>query len=251
MRDAVLRTFPPAPGLPKDRDAYVHFVDEIYPSDAYHSLSIEGYRVTPDLIERVRSRTWNLDSSDADRENRDTLAARGYWQAFQSVRRNVEEVLSGSNPGALLRTAHRDWHLELFQPSVAARVIPATALAGYRSEPVFLRTSRFVPPHWETVRDAMPTFFDLLESESEPAVRAVLGHWLFGYIHPYMDGNGRMARFLMNVMLASGGYPWTVVRVEDRTRYLHALNRASIDSNIEPFASFLAERVAGSSPHAP
>ena len=49
--------------------------------------------------------------------------------------------------------------------------------------------------------------FELLENEIEPSVRAVLGHWLFGYIHPYPDGNGRIARFLMNVMLASGGYP--------------------------------------------
>jgi Fic family protein len=61
-----------------------------------------------------------------------------------------------------------------------------------------------------------------------------------------MDGNGRMARFLMNTMLASGGYPWTVVRVEDRARYLRALDSASIDLNIEPFATFLAERMAWS-----
>jgi len=119
----------------------------------------------------------------------------------------------------------------------------ASALAGYRNDFVFLRTSRYVPPRWEAVRDAMPAFFDLLESEKEPAVRAVLGHWLFGYIHPYMDGNGRMARFLMNAMLASGGYPWTVVRVEDRAKYLRALDSASIDTNVTPFAKFLAERV--------
>ena len=99
---------------------------------------------------------------------------------------------------------------------------------------------------WEAVRDAMPALFDLLESEPEPAVRAVLGHWLIGYIHPYMDGNGRMARFLMNAMLASGGYPWTVVRVEDRARYLRALDCASIDLDIAPFAAFLAERVGWS-----
>jgi Fic family protein len=41
-------------------------------------------------------------------------------------------------------------------------------------------------------------------------VRAVRGHWSFGYIHPYPDGSGRTARFLMNVMLASGGYLWTI-----------------------------------------
>ncbi|MGB6485802.1 MAG: Fic family protein [Steroidobacteraceae bacterium] len=251
MRGTVLRVFPRAPGLPRDRRGYLHFVDKIYQTDAYNSLSIEGYRVTPALIERVRSGKWNPQSNEADRQSRDALAARGYWQAFQQVKRSVEAVIGGANPGALARSAHRDWYRELFQPSVAAGIIAATALAGYRNDFVFLRTSRYVPPRWETVRDAMPAFFDLLESETEPAVAAVLGHWLFGYIHPYMDGNGRMARFLMNVMLASGGYPWTVVRVEDRTRYLRALDRASIDLDIEPFASLLAERLEESSNRAP
>jgi Fic family protein len=85
--------------------------------------------------------------------------------------------------------------------------------------------------------------FDLLEGEKEPAVQIVLGHWLFGYIHPYPDGNGRMARFLMNAVLASGGYPWTVIRVEDRTAYMKVLESASVDMNIGPFAAFIAERV--------
>ena len=52
-----------------------------------------------------------------------------------------------------------------------------------------------------------------------------------------------MARFLMNVMLASGGYPWTVIRVEDCNSYLDALDRASIDTDIRPFAEFIAQRV--------
>ena len=246
MRGVAMRAFPSPPGPPEDRQAYLHCVDEIYKSDAYHSLSIEGYRVTPALIERVRAGNWNPEMNEADRQSRDALAARGYWQAFQQVKRSVEEVLGGANPGTVARSAHRDWYRELFQPSVAAGIIPANALAGYRNDFVFLRTSRYVPPRWETISDAMQTLFDLLESETEPAVRAVLGHWLFGYIHPYMDGNGRMARFLMNAMLASGGYPWTVVRVEDRARYLAALDSASINLNIEPFAALLAERMAAS-----
>jgi hypothetical protein len=52
----------------------------------------------------------------------------------------------------------------------------------------------------------MPAFFSLLKDEKNPAVKAVLGHFFFVYIHPYVDGNGRMGRFLMNVMLVSGGY---------------------------------------------
>jgi len=92
----------------------------------------------------------------------------------------------------------------------------------------------------EAVRDAMPTFFDLLREETHPAVRVVLGHFVFVYIHPYVDGNGRIGRFLMNVMLASGGYPWTVVPVGERQAYMSALEHASVEGNIIPFAEFLA-----------
>ncbi len=64
-----------------------------------------------------------------------------------------------------------------------------------------------MPINKDAVRDAMPILFELLENEPDASVRAVLGHFIFVFIHPYMDGNGRMGRFLMNVMLASGGYP--------------------------------------------
>lgn len=242
-RHKVLEVFPPPPGLPGDRDSYLRFVDEIYRSDAYHSLSIEGYSVSAEMIERVRAGDWDPDNHDADRQSRDALAARGYWQTFQIVKGNVAEIVAGANPGSLVRSSHREWYRELFQPCVAAGLIAPSALAGYRNDAVFLRTSRYVPPRWEAVRDAIPALFDLLEGEQEPGVRAVLGHWLFGYIHPYPDGNGRMARFLMNTMLASGGYPWTVIRVEDRGSYLTSLDSASIDLDIGPFAGFIAERV--------
>jgi len=243
MRGKVLATFPKAPGLPTDKEAYLRFVDEIYRTDAYHSLSIEGYSVTPALVERVRQGGWDPEHDARDRRNRDALAARGYWQAFQRVKKEVEKVVAGENPSALARAAHNDWYRELFQPCVTAGLMEPGSLAGYRNIPVYLRGSRYVPPRWEAVRDAMPAFFDLLEKEPEPSVRAVLGHWLFGYVHPYPDGNGRMARFLMNVMLTSGGYPWTVIRIRDRKSYLSALDRASIEMDIHPFATFIVRRV--------
>jgi len=242
-RDTVIKNFPKAPGQPKDSGEYLRSVDEIYKSDAYHSLSIEGYSVSPELIEKVRQGGWDPDRDEKDRSNRDGLAARGYWQAFQVVKESVSKVLAGENPGARARAAHKEWYGELFQPCVTAGLLRVGDLAGYRNNAVYLRTSRYAPPRWEAVRDAMPAFFDLLEKESEPSVRAVLGHWLFGYIHPYPDGNGRMARFLMNVMLASGGYPWTVIRVRDRKAYLAALDRASIDMDINPFTTLIAQRV--------
>lgn len=247
MRDVVAATFPDAPGLPGDKRGYLESVEEIYKSDAYHSLSIEGYTVTPALIERVQAGNWDPAHHDEDRKNRDALAARGYWQAFQKVTKTIAEIIGGANPGARVRASHMDWYRELFQPFVAAGILPAAALAGYRNDAVYLRTSRYVPPRWEAVRDAMPALLELLENETHAGVRAVLGHWLFGYIHPYPDGNGRMARFVMNAMLASGGYPWTVIRVEDRDAYLFALDRASIDMDIAPFTAFVAARVRWSS----
>ena len=243
MREDVIAAFPKAPGLPKDQKAYLHSVDEIYQNDAYHSLSIEGYSVTPDLIEKVRQGDWDPDHDERDKKNRDALAARGYWQAFQAVKGIVEKVVAGDDAAALAREEHKEWYREMFQPCVRAGLIEAGALAGYRNMPVYLRTSRYVPPRWEAVRDAMPALFDLLDEEKVSAVRAVLGHWMFGYIHPYPDGNGRTARFLMNVMLASGGYPWTVIRVEDRNEYLRALDSASIDGDIKPFARFIEQSV--------
>lgn len=93
-----------------------------------------------------------------------------------------------------------------------------------------------LPPHAVCV--AMPVFFELLTAEEDPAVRVVLGHFIFVDIHPYIDGNGPMGRFLMNVMLASGGYPWTVIPVERRNDYMAALEQASVHQNISPFVRF-------------
>jgi hypothetical protein len=105
-------------------------------------------------------------------------------------RGGVAAIIAGANAGSFVRDKHRVWYRELFQPCVAAGLIAAGALAGYRNDAVYLRTSRYVPPRWEAVRDAMPALFNLLENEPNALVRAVLGHWMCGYIHPYPDGNG-------------------------------------------------------------
>ncbi len=245
-RDPILKAFPKAPGLPVDgqaKSAYLEQVKEAYLDDAYHSLSIEGYQVTPELIERVSSGNWNPDKVDADSQQHDALAARGYWQASLAVQEAVADILGGADPGERFRADHARWYLQLFQPFVAVGLYQEPALAGYRNQAVFLRGSRHVPPRYEIIADAMETLFLLLEEEPEPAVRAVAGHWMFGYIHPYPDGNGRIARFTMNAMLASGGYPWTVIRVEDRRAYMAALEAASVQQNFTPFAEFVADRV--------
>ena len=252
MREPVIDRFPKEPGMPRNIETYMKRVNDAYVTDAYHSLSIEGYRVTPELIERVRNSTWNADANKGDREQRNTMAARGYWQAYQAVQKSVGRVLHAENAGQVADEDHGTWYRELFAPSVAVGLLERADLAGYRNGQVYIRKSMHVPPNHEAVRDAMPALFDLLREETHPAVRVVLGHFLFVYIHPYMDGNGRVGRFLMNTMMASGGYPWTIIPVSDRNAYVNALEKASVGEDIVPFADLLAGLVkkglAGESP---
>lgn len=250
MREVVIARFPAPPAQPVDLDRYMEAVEEIYVTDAYHSLSIEGYRVDAALIERVRAGNWDPDNDAGDRQQRDALAARGYFDAFQSVKESVRKVLAGANAGQVADADHRAWYRQLFGPSVNAGLIPAASLAGYRNSPVYIRVSRHVPLNADALRDAMAALLDLLEAEPDPGVRVVLGHFIFVYIHPYLDGNGRMGRFLMNLMFASGGYAWTVVPVQQRTAYMAALESASAGDDIGPFVDFIGNLV-GKIPPAP
>ena len=243
MRQRVIDTFPEAPEVRLETEAYIKQLEENFVNDAYHSLSIEGYRVSPELIERVKSGNWNPGESEEDKQLKDVLAARGYYQAFQEVKKSIASILAGKNPGEIVEGIHGTWYRELFAPSVTAGILKASDLSGYRNGSVFIQGSLHTPPKHEAVRDAMPALFDLLKEEPEASVRAVLGHFVFVYIHPYFDGNGRVARFLMNAFLASGNYPWTVIKLENRDEYMAALEKASTSHDISDFATFISRLV--------
>jgi hypothetical protein len=89
MREPVRERFPNAPGLPRNIETCLKRVNDAYVTDAYHSLSIEGYRVTPELIDRVRKGTWSPEANEDDREQRDAMAAR---TAPRSRRRPLQTV---------------------------------------------------------------------------------------------------------------------------------------------------------------
>tara|TARA_R110002153_G_scaffold192633_1_gene345913 strand:+ start:2615 stop:4126 length:1512 start_codon:yes stop_codon:yes gene_type:complete len=240
MREPIIKHFPESTNQSVDIGNYMTQVEDKYVTDAYHSLSIEGYRVTRELIELVRSGNWQSEASIESKKHLDAMAAKGYWDAFQEVKKAVKKVLEGGNSGEVLENTYSDWYLALFGASVAAGIIKQSDLAGYRTGPVYIRQSMHTPPNREAVRDMMPTLFDLLAEEENAAVRVVLGHFIFVYIHPYFDGNGRMGRFIMNLMMASGGYPWTIVPVDRRDEYMQALETASVKQDIVPFTKFLA-----------
>jgi Fic family protein len=74
----------------------------------------------------------------------------------------------------------------------------------------------------------------------------VLGHFFLVYIHLYSDGKGRIGRFILNAFLASGGYRWTVIRVEHRRAYMSAMESASVRHDIGDFTRFIASEMADS-----
>jgi Fic family protein len=240
----VIAHFPQAPGLLQNAHEYMVQIDEKYAQDAYNSLSIEGYQVSKELIERVMDGFWSPDNNLQDMQQKDALAARGYYEAYLVVKNSVEKILKGKSLGDVIQADLPRWYQKLFSPAVQAGMLSASELFGYRRHQVYIRHSRHTPPSKEYLGELMETLFLRLKNEEHAGVRAVLGHFIFVYIHPYMDGNGRIGRFLMNAMLASGGYPWAIVHVAHRNQYLAALESASVDGDILPFTKFIASEMS-------
>ena len=214
---------------------------ELYVRDAYNSLSIEGYKVTPELIERVSSGDWSPETIEQDKQAKDALAARGYFDAFNSVQASLKEAYNKEDLSYLIDVGITQWYTALFKPCVTAGLVSELDLVGYRKGPIYIRGSRHVPPASEQLLDCMSALKECIVKEEFFPVKAILGHLFFGYIHPFPDGNGRTARFLMNFLFILGGYRWVVIELEARDKYLAALEAASVGKDIGPFTRFILE----------
>jgi Fic family protein len=165
--------------------------------------------------------------------------AKGYYEAFKTVKNTINNMMKSNSPIEVLHHDFPDWYLALFSPVVTAGITPREHLAGFRNQAVYIRNAQHIPPPYEAVRDCMEALFSCLKHEEHPAVKAVLTHWLIGFIHPYIDGNGRIARFAMNALLVSSGYPWTIIHLENRKIYLDALEQASIYGDVHAFCKLI------------
>ena len=126
---------------------------------------------------------------------------------------------------------------------------------AYRRQQVYISGSKFLPPSPERVPAEMQAFGHWLKDasvhwESGPAdafglVAASVAHTWFVSIHPFVDGNGRTARLLMNLMLTCHGYPIAVITIADRARYMKALqhNEDSHKGDLTPIIALTAECV--------
>ncbi|XP_013786133.2 adenosine monophosphate-protein transferase FICD homolog [Limulus polyphemus] len=101
-----------------------------------------------------------------------------------------------------------------------------------------------IPPPPSELFDLMEDLIEWLNSDEglklHPVKFAALAHYKFVFIHPFMDGNGRTGRLLMNLILMRAGYPPVIIRKQDRSLYYQYLQFAN-EGDVRPFIRFIGD----------
>ncbi|MGE6489813.1 Fic family protein [Paenisporosarcina sp. NPDC076898] len=116
----------------------------------------------------------------------------------------------------------------------------------YRKENVLIGGASHRPPDHVAVQELMERFVETAENEwstIHPVERAARVHAEFVKIHPFIDGNGRTSRLLMNYELMKAGFPPAVIKAIDRARYYDALDLAHTTGDHEPFIQLVSDSV--------
>jgi Fic family protein len=193
----------------------------------YTSNAIEGntltHRETAEIIEHG--------ITVSGKSLRDHLEAVDHYEAVQWMRDLAARTIPLSE--SIVCELHR---------RIVARSQPA--IAGiYSPHPRRIAGSPVIFPNPLKIPQLMEEFGAWLSSAPSTPEGAFEGHFRLAAIHPFGDGNGRTARLLMNLVLIRGGYPPVAVRPEDRKPYLDALERASLAGDLQPFQSFMHQRL--------
>ncbi len=115
----------------------------------------------------------------------------------------------------------------------------------YRSIPVRISGSTVVLPNPRKVPELMAEFVEWLEQEHRfhPVELAAEAHYRLVTIHPFIDGNGRTARLLMNLILLMSGYPAAIIRKRDRLAYIESLEKAQTSGLRDDYFRIIEEAV--------
>ncbi len=127
--------------------------------------------------------------------------------------------------------------------SMVLQDIDLSAAGHYRVDRVRIAGTGFIPPANHHFAQLIPLAFERANAAGlHPVLRAAEFHYNLVAIHPFSDGNGRAARLMMNYLLMRNDYPPALVKVENRSRYLAALDAAN-KGRVEPFARFIIESI--------
>ena len=211
----------------------------------YHSNAIEGNSLT-----LGETRSLILHGLTArGKPMRDHLDIEGHNDAVKAIEDSVktDEALNE----VFIRNLHRVLLKEPYENDAITPEGQPTkrliSIGDYKTQPNNVRTSTgeiyyFTPP--EQVKPAISDLIDWYrkyENEDEhPIVIAATFHYRFVRIHPFDDGNGRMARLLMNMILIKHGYTVAVVPIEERDQYIYTLEQADKSEDLAQFITYIA-----------
>lgn len=207
--------------------------------DVYHSTTLEGYQITPEEVDAVVLGRVPAEVKDRERhidEIRNRMAILGYSQAFDFITDKVRKDFGETH---ISQELTKDTYYHLFKPSADSGIVEYLDLVAYRNAPAFIRGTRYVPPAPNKLVDLMESFEQSIDRVESSVIKAILAHYFFVTIHPYIDGNGRTARLLMNYILLASGYEWITIRAEQRKPYFDALAEGQLHEDILPFGKFI------------
>ena len=116
----------------------------------------------------------------------------------------------------------------------------------FRNVPVRISGSQHTTPSPHKLYETMENYiFNMqqLQKNAHPIEYAAVVHAKLANIHPFIDGNGRTCRLIMNMELMKSGYPITLIDVLDKSKYCSLLEHSDIHGNYAPFVDFIAECV--------
>jgi len=155
--------------------------------------------------------------------------------------RYVEEIITNQEPLS-------EWQIKNLHRLVL-KGIDDTYAGVYREEQVFISGAKHVPPVALLIQDKMEDMVDWYQNEGSnlnAIERGAVLHAVFVGIHPFIDGNGRTARILLNLELMKDGYPPVVIKVENRLAYYEALDKAHTTNDYCDSISLVEAEVEGS-----
>jgi Fic family protein len=119
----------------------------------------------------------------------------------------------------------------------------------YRDQQVFISGAKHRPPAPFLIKEQMEQFMNWYEEDAKelhPVIRGAMLHAIFAQIHPFIDGNGRTSRLLLNLELMKEGFPPIVIKVENRLSYYEALDKAHTLKDYDDFIQLVAMEVEDS-----
>ncbi|XP_072443491.1 protein adenylyltransferase FICD [Chiloscyllium punctatum] len=213
--------------IPKGNAALHRVMEESYYHHIYHTVAIEGNTLTLSEIRHIIETRYAVPGKSLMEQNE----VIGVDAAMKYLNKSLVSRIGSVNIDDILQIHKR----------VLGYVDPVEA-GRFRTNQVFV--GHHIPPHPRDVKKQMQELVQWLNSEEamslHPVEIAALAHYKLVYIHPFIDGNGRTARLLMNLILMQAGYPPVTIRKEQRAEYYSALDLAN-EGDVRPFIRFIGK----------